>query len=475
MGYSPMSPGGDVAGNNNTKIPTKDDVTLSGGVWAPTSAKRDKLTELKASLNAEDGQTSLDDVATPDQTYDLWLADGLQLITSSVDMADANPSESPILDEVTDWLSKLEVDKTTKKLDINRTELEATCQVISAKITNVLDRVPADTCLVDVRDLLDPNDALEELKQQNQDEDNDAPAPAGTDGSDSATTEEQIELSEFVASNNEINTHANNSFEQATIRYRLLLVQGAVRQLEQSWPVLTTVSDADIDRAAVKGQSVNAQAESISISKIFDFLQSHVTGSCYDRVSAAWRLMDRDDDGMLDEKEMNEVSFLCLAAEQDALKVLFEETLDASPVWSESTNLDEDFTNDGPDPSTAPPTKKKGWRQRRKERTIKKSLNRMFQKCVKNHFEDEVEINHRLRCIYAWANKHDQGNKIESVLVDGSGDGGGRKRYVELSPKISLDEFREVQQVHFQHLDQIGLSMVKSFREDLWVDQGKGR
>ena len=52
---------------------------------------------------------------------------------------------------------------------------------------------------------------------------------------------------------------------------------------------------------------------------------------------------------------------------------------------------------------------------------------------------------------------------------------GGRKRYVELSPKISLEEFREVQQVHFQHLDQIGVSIIKSFREDLWVDQGKGR
>ena len=50
-----------------------------------------------------------------------------------------------------------------------------------------------------------------------------------------------------------------------------------------------------------------------------------------------------------------------------------------------------------------------------------------------------------------------------------------RKRYVELSPKISLPEFREVQQVHFTHLDRIGAEILASSREDLWVLQGKGR
>lgn len=108
------------------------------------------------------------------------------------------------------------------------------------------------------------------------------------------------------------------------------------------------------------------------------------------------------------------------------------------------------------------------------ERKAKKQLNRMFQRSCKKHFEDEVEINHRLRCIYAWANKQDQENKIESVLVDADG-WSGRKRYVELSPKISEEEFREVQSVHFNHLDQIGVEIVKSFREDLWVAQGRGR
>jgi hypothetical protein len=204
-------------------------------------------------------------------------------------------------------------------------------------------------------------------------------------------------------------------------------------------------------------------------------------------VSVAWKLLDRDDDGLLNENEMNEVSYLALKVEQAALKVLMEEVLDASSVRSgppvDSPSVDDNISSSSTASTavTAAATKP-GWRQRRKERKVQKSLNRMFQRAVKKHFEDEVEINHRLRCIYAWANKHDQGNKIESVLVDGDGgsDGsswtsGGRKRYVELSPKISLDEFREVQQLHFPHIDQVGVSIVNSFREDLWVAQGKGR
>ena len=98
----------------------------------------------------------------------------------------------------------------------------------------------------------------------------------------------------------------------------------------------------------------------------------------------------------------------------------------------------------------------------------------MFKNATKNHFIDEVEINHRLRCIYAWAEKEHQGNKLDSVLVEDEG-WTGRKRYVELSPKISLPEFREVQQEHFTHLDRVGKEILKSFREDLWIQQGKRR
>jgi hypothetical protein len=98
----------------------------------------------------------------------------------------------------------------------------------------------------------------------------------------------------------------------------------------------------------------------------------------------------------------------------------------------------------------------------------------MFERTLRVHFLDEVEMPHRLRCIYAWANKGHQGNKIDSVLVDESG-WTGRKRYVELNPKIFLPEFREVQREHFGHLDLVGQEFVKSFREELWIDQGKRR
>ena len=98
----------------------------------------------------------------------------------------------------------------------------------------------------------------------------------------------------------------------------------------------------------------------------------------------------------------------------------------------------------------------------------------MLDKAILKHFDDEVETPHRLRCIYAWAEKAHQDNKLQSIMVDAEG-WSDRKRYVELSPKISLAEFREVQQEHFTHLDRIGTEILKSYREDLWVLQGKGR
>ena len=51
----------------------------------------------------------------------------------------------------------------------------------------------------------------------------------------------------------------------------------------------------------------------------------------------------------------------------------------------------------------------------------------------------------------------------------------GRKRYVELHPKISLSEFREVQAIHFPQLDRVGSELLASYRDDLLVAQGKGR
>jgi hypothetical protein len=164
---------------------------------------------------------------------------------------------------------------------------------------------------------------------------------------------------------------------------------------------------------------------------------------------------------------MNHAAFLCVTPVQIALKNLFQEALDASLVRTPLPPLV------GAASSSLPGEPQLGWRQRRQEKKIKKMLQKMFEKTTQSHFQDEVEINHRLRCIYAWAEKEHQNNKLDSVLVDEGWT--GRKRYVELSPKISLSEFREVQQEHFTHLDRIGKEFLKSFREDLWVQQGKGR
>lgn len=121
------------------------------------------------------------------------------------------------------------------------------------------------------------------------------------------------------------------------------------------------------------------------------------------------------------------------------------------------------------------------WRNRRRELKARTVLTKTFEATLARHFRDQVETPHRLRCIYAWADKSHQSNKLDSIVVDSSDDWGaassivGRKRYVELLPKISYTEFRNEQAIHFPHLDKVGEEIVMSFKEDLWVLQGKRR
>jgi hypothetical protein len=46
---------------------------------------------------------------------------------------------------------------------------------------------------------------------------------------------------------------------------------------------------------------------------------------------------------------------------------------------------------------------------------------------------------------------------------------------VELYPKIAVQEFREVQRIHFPQLNGIGQEYMKSLREEFWIVQGKRR
>lgn len=424
--------------NTSKRIPTAEEVSMAGGVWAPTSAKRDKLGELKTAL--PEGQESLDDAATQGERLDLYLADGIKLINKVADNVNCNGSgdaELPMIQEFVSWLQEQQQSSNSSaSIDcVNQTELEAKLQIVSAKLSTLLERVPSDRCFRHVRDFMDPellsSDDLEAVL---------------------AKPDNQLDAD-------------NKFFQDSVTRFRLLLSKAAVDHTQKSWSVLTKVSDADIDRAAVKGVALAPKVDTISLPDVFAFLQAHASGTCADRVTAAWNLVDRDNDGLLNQDEMNHVAFLCLNVEQEALPIFFEQVLEAYPTRAPLPALDSD------NPSIPVP---KGWRQRRAENKVKKRLLKMFRLSCKNTFRDEVEINHRLRCIYAWAEKADQDNKLDSVLVETDG-WSGRKRCVELSPKISEAEFREVQKIHFQHLDQIGTEIIKSFREDLWVDQGKGR
>lgn len=417
-----------------------------------TSAKRDKLGELKGSLGED--QDTLDDLATEDELLDLHLADGIKLITKVTDVGlDAIHSDTlkkdngddhsmTVLKEFCLWLDNQNCDPSESN-EINRTAIGIKLEVISARLDNLLETVPSDRCLRNIRDFLDPEDISEELKDYNGEE-------KPLDSNDK---------------NNNLNMDAAQFWDSVT-RYRLLLVKAAIDHVLTSWKFFTTVSDADIDRAAAEGIALQPELDTVSLDKVLAFLQKNISGSCSDRATAAWDLMDRDQDGSLDEDEMHQVVHLCLGIELEALQAFFEETLDAFPVRAPLSEMGiDDHDLEAP----------KGWRQRRAEKSAKKKLIKMFQKSCKKHFDVEVEMNHRLRCIYAWANKVDQENQLKSVIVDEQVGWTGRKRYVELSPKISEAEFREVQRIHFKHMDQLGSEVVKSFREDLWVLQGKRR
>lgn len=83
LGHSPMAPSMPLPGQEESKIPTARDVEIAGGIWNPSSAKRDKIAELKVELLPD--QYTLDDAATDQQMRDLNLADGVQWIAYTTD------------------------------------------------------------------------------------------------------------------------------------------------------------------------------------------------------------------------------------------------------------------------------------------------------------------------------------------------------------------------------------------------------
>ncbi|GAX19403.1 hypothetical protein FisN_4Lh384 [Fistulifera solaris] len=439
VGYSPMAQGGPV-NTNSTYIPTEKDVTTAGGVWAPTSAKRDALAEFKTAAAGK----SLDEQATKEEKLDLYLVDGMVLIGKCTDGSLLNLSDpADKMNAVETWWMK---EKVTEDTLLYQVQWKERLTDLSKKMDALLASMPADRCLRDIRDYMDAQDTLtdEDKKQETPLGERAFPLMTGLDGEE--LTQQKV---------------TEENLEQAISRFRLIMAQEAAKMLIERWDHLTTPSDHDVDRAAVQGIDLTKQDKVLSHLQMQLVLESFIQGDCASRVESLWGMFNKEGDGLLDEDKMNMVCELAIEPVGKALERLHDESLAASPA----RKVLEEF-------SATPPSM--GWREGRKDTAIKKNLKKMFRTTCKYHFRDEVEVNHRLRCIYAWANKKHQDNKIESVHVEEQGLT-GRKRYVELKPKISLEEFREVQRIHFTHLDRVAQEFLKSYREDILIKQGKGR
>jgi len=434
LGYSPM--GGDPLPllNHSKEIPTKEAAEI-GGVWVKDSAKRDKLLELKSELataSKENAVPNLEVAATDRQKLDLWLVDGLKLLAlqTETDVTEnSNEKLQSILQSLQDKLQNLPE-------HLHQVQWEEALQDVISDLNQHLSSFPAGRCLLPVRDYYD---ASREVNDETEKEKN---SPA---------------VIQWILTQGSSDAALTNSFAESVTHVRLQTTLAFVQHLQASWKTLTAVTDQDVDRAAVRHEVVE-DATTLPSSKLLKVLTATLVGSGSDRFDALWDLMDKDDDGSLDQEEVQQLATLAVTPAQTAMQTVLQEALDASPV------------------GFAEPV---GWRQRRRETKDKKRLTKQFQKAVTRHFDQDLQQPHRLRCIYAWANKAHQDNKIDSVLVEDEGGVtttiAGRKRYVELQPKISLPQFREVQSIHFPQLDRVASELLESFRDDLLVYQGKGR
>ena len=295
---------------------------------------------------------------------------------------------------------------------------------------------------------------------------------------------------------NRLNDIVARAFSSSTMIYRTLLLRACAQTLLENWDKLTTITSGDIDRAAVSKTSLPPHRTTVNAKNIPKLFDAYANGSCNEWVQSWWNLIDDDGDGLIDEEEMNSCVNLAMKPAHMALLDVVYLSLEVCPLrtfGSADTNAwflggedisDISATGGGTDPpaaSSSDPVRKFAWRNRRRELKARGALAKTLRATLGRHFRDQVEAPHRLRCIYAWADKSHQNNKLDSIVVDSNDDWGaasssvGRKRYVELHHKISYPEFRKEQARHFPHLDKIGEEIAMSFKEDLWVMQGKRR
>ena len=464
----------------------------AGGVWAQTSAKRDRLSELKIELPED--KVSLDQMATPAQALDLHLADGLGLVARAVDgawgaqrQAGADPDagsalacEGPLA-ELERYLCRTEEEgQPGAALGSDRYDahLAEAARILAGSDGGAAS--PAEVALLPRAALVRVGDFRAFDPEAGGGEGGGAGDEAGTGAGAGAAAAgpEEVLASLPPEVERDLRGAVAADFDNCAAYLRLLVARHAAELMREAWFDLTRYTDNDVDRAAMGRGDDNEDgggagygrrnASSLPLTRVNAVLRAYASGTCSDRVEALWDLTDKDGDGLLDEAEMDALAHLSMRPVEGALRQIFGEILDAvADPPAEETAGDK---HDG----AAQPPEKKGWMQRRAEAKKRKGLVKLFGVTVARHFEQEVESPHRLRCIYAWADKAHQDGKIESVHIE-AGTIAGRKRYVELPPKISVEEFQSVQKEHFSHLDRVGEEIVSSFREDLLVEQGKGR
>eukprot|EP00979_Chaetoceros_neogracilis_P006347 scaffold1285_cov231-Chaetoceros_neogracile.AAC.2 len=479
-----------------------DSNTEGGGVWAQTNAKRDKLGELRLELKFDLGQRTLDDAATSEEKLDLWLVDGIKAVCSFVDgvelrgecveqLRSSDVDGVPHLDDFYGLLKEFQENCDGGK--INKGQYETHLKNLMAHVEQIRTHHPAaprtsdteeggsstaQSSLVHIRDIMEftpPNEPIKSTKEIKKKGEEGAshiiPASLEKDLSQ-ALSLPLIDCSEY---------------------FHILLLQSCLLNLSERWDDLVRISDADQDRAATTGATL-APLEQVDVPKLHQVLEAFGTKGCAERTEALWNLMDWDDDGLLDQVEMDQVVSMTLQPVEAALKSFVEDCIAVWPLRAGDPFIEDSVGEEMSLQKNKGAYKK--WTEKRKEKKAKKVLLKLLDGAIKRHFKIDVEVPHRLRCCYAWADKEHQGGKVQSVLVESTGSGiesdgdsvvdaaggnsgGGffnsKKRYVELDPKISYKEFREVQREHFPHLDRITQELCTGFKEEVWMQQGKRR
>ena len=514
LGYSPMAPQKPIQKPSMQKeeqpykppspIMGVDSNTAGGGVWAQTSAKRDKLGELKVELKADLNQYTLDDLATEEQKLDLFLIDGVSSIVTMIDNGgvygdlDLNlNNENIVWKEIESVMNDLLV---KKGVSIATSSDEDESNKISSLMVSKEEYESHFFKMIEkVKTLREEHPAMPKSNDPSQDE---STTDSNTDPIESSTPPPSplLQMRDFLLydppnPDEPIPTNlrqsmyepVSQSFVQCHEYFQIILVQSALEHLSTQWDELTKVSSSDQDRAATRGDTLD-EVKQIDLKKVHDVIQTYASGSCTDRVEALWKLIDRDNDTMIDQEEMDRVIYMSIKPMEHAVKYFLTDCMQVWPMRKMGLPPPLSFEDSKDCVEDVNTTKKKlgfyqRWKQERKERLSKRLLLKSLDGTIRNHFDVEAEIAHRLRCIYAWADKEHQDGKTQSVLVDtntdASGSGGfsigSRKRYVELDPKITYAEFSEVQKKHFTHLSRIGQELCTSLKEDLWVHQGKQR